>query len=184
MIKIQHLLDTTASIVNNYNQLLDATGGRFNIFQIIGVTTAETRLHSAFICELLNANGSHGLKDLPLKSFIQKCINKNDKDKVDEFVFQTSDSRSKVEHYIGITTPTEGGRIDIIVWDNENRAIIIENKIYAGDQDRQMLRYYNHSTKYKDSRLLYLSLDGKIPSEYSLGSEIFDYNTLSYLLVI
>lgn len=173
MNKIQNLLDKTASIVNKNNQLLDATGGRFNVFQIIGVTTAETRLHSAFIKELLDVQGSHGLKDKPLKAFIRKCLS-------DAFDFKTTNTLSKVEHSIGIKTATTGGRIDIIVWDSENRAIIIENKIYADDQEFQMLRYYNHSKTYADSRLIYLSLDGKIPSEYSLGSEIFDYKTLSY----
>lgn len=173
MNKLQNLLDKTASIVNKNNQLFDATGGRFNLFQVIGVTTAETRLHSAFLCELLDVKGSHGLKDKPLKAFIKKCFD-------DKFDFQTSNSISKVEHYIGIKTATTGGRIDITVWDNGNKAIIIENKIYAGDQESQMLRYYNHSKKYADSKLIYLSLDGKIPSELSMGGESFDYKTLSY----
>jgi len=173
MNKLQKLLDKTASIVNKNNQVLDATGGRFNVFQVIGVTTAETRLHSAFLAELLNVKGSHGLKDKPLKAFIGKCIDT-------EFDFQTTNAIGKVEHSIGIKTETKGGRIDIIVWDSENRAIIIENKIYAGDQEYQMLRYYNHSKIYTDSRLIYLSLDGKIPSEFSMGGELFDYKTLSY----
>jgi hypothetical protein len=169
----QIMLDKTASIVNKNNQLLDATGGRFNIFQVIGVTTAETRLHSAFLCELLNVNGSHGLKDKPLKSFIRLFFE-------DEFDFKTIKSISKSEHYIGVKTTTTGGRIDIIILDTEDRAIIIENKIYAEDQEYQMLRYFNHSKKYIDSKLIYLSLDGKIPSAYSLGNDEFDYMTLSY----
>ncbi len=173
MNKLQNLLDKTASIVNKNNQLLDATGGRFNVFQVIGVTTAETRLHSAFLTELLDVKGSHGLKDKPLKTFIRKCLDA-------EFDFQTVNAISKVEHSIGIKTATTGGRIDIIVWDNENKAIIIENKIYAGDQEYQMLRYYNHSKTYADSRLIYLSLDGKTPSNFSTGGETFDYKALSY----
>lgn len=173
MNKLQNLLNKTASIVNKNNELLDATGGRFNVFQIIGVTTAETRLHSAFLAELLNVKGSHGLKDKPLKAFIRKCLDT-------EFDFQTANAISKVEHSIGIKTATTGGRIDIVVWDNENKAIIIENKIHAEDQEYQMLRYYNHSKTYTDSRLIYLSLDGKIPSNFSTGGEVFDYKTLSY----
>ena len=145
---LQHLLDKIDSVVKKNNQLLDATGGRFNVFQIIGVTTDETRLHSAFINELLNVKGSHGLKDKPLKSFIRHCID-------DEFDFQTMDAVSKTEHYIGVKKQDEGGRIDIIIRDNNNRAIIIENKIYAGDQEFQMLRYQNHAKKnYADSRLI------------------------------
>lgn len=60
----------------------------------------------------------------------------------------------------------------------KNKAIIIENKIYAGDQEYQMLRYYNHSKTYADSRLIYLSLDGKTPSNFSTKSgETFDYKS-------
>lgn len=173
MNKYQNLLYKTALIVNKNNQLLDATGGRFNVFQVIGVTTAETRLHSAFLAELLDVKGSHGLKDKPLRAFIRKCLDA-------EFDFEISNAQSKVEHSIGIKTETTGGRIDIILRDSKNRAIIIENKIYASDQEYQMLRYYNHSKSYTDSRLVYLSLDGKIPSEFSMGGELFDYKTLSY----
>lgn len=173
MNKILHLLNKTNLIVNKYNQLLDNTGGRFNIFTIIGVTTEETRLHSAFICELLNPNGTHGLKDKPLKAFIKNCLD-------DDFSFQTTKAQSKTEYYIGSKTNDSGGKIDIIVKDNSNRAIIIENKINANDQEFQMLRYYNYSKHFTSSKLLYLSLDGKKPSEYSTGKDKFDYKTISY----
>ncbi|PZX20112.1 PD-(D/E)XK nuclease superfamily protein [Breznakibacter xylanolyticus] len=170
---IQDLLSNTALISKKSNQLLDATGGRFNIFQIIGLTTDETRLHSSFLCELLNVNGSHGLKDKPLKAFIKICLDK-------EFEFNVQNAISKVEYHIGEKTETSGGRIDIHIIDNENKAIIIENKIYANDQECQMLRYFNYSKKYSESRLIYLSLDGKLPSDFSLGGIPFDYIPLSY----
>lgn len=173
MNKILHLLNKTNTIVNKYSQLLDNTGGRFNVFKIIGVTTEETRLHSAFICELLNPNGTHGLKDKPLSAFIKNCLN-------DDFSFQTTKAQSKTEYYIGPKDKDSGGKIDIIVKDNSNRAIIIENKINASDQELQMLRYYNYSKHFTSSKLLYLSLDGKKPSEYSTGKENFDYKTISY----
>jgi len=173
MNKILHLLNKTNLIVNKYNQLLDNTGGRFNVFTIIGVTTEETRLHSAFICELLNPNGTHGLKDKPLKAFIKNCLD-------DDFNLQTTKAQSKTEYYIGPKTNDSGGKIDIIVKDNSNRAIIIENKINASDQEHQMLRYYNYSKHFTSSKLLYLSLDGKKPSEYSTGKDNLDYKTISY----
>ena len=177
MQKLQTLLDKTGTIVHKNNQLLDATGGRFNLFQIIGLTTAETRLHSALITELLDPIGSHGLKDKLLKAFIRLCLE-------DEFDFQTENAQSKSEHYIGVKTNTTGGQIDIIVRDNVNRAIIIENKIYAGDQEYQMLRYHNHAKNYASSRLIYLSLDGKLPTEYSTGGEMTDCKLLSYKIDI
>ena len=44
----------------------------------------------------------------------------------------------EVEKYIGRQTDSEGGRIDIYFTDGKH-SIIIENKIYAGDQHHQML---------------------------------------------
>ncbi len=170
---LRTLLNRIDAVVKSNNKVLDATGGRFNIFSVIGVTTEETRLHSAFIAELLNVNGTHGLKNKPLRAFIKTCLD-------DAFVFESAHAVCKVEHYIGPRTETTGGQIDIIVRDNCNRAIIIENKIYAGDQDSQMLRYFNHSKMYNESRLLYLSLDGKEPSDKSLAGADFPYKTLSY----
>jgi len=173
MIKIEYLLNQTNLIVNKYNQLLDNTGGRYNIFNILGVTTEETRLHSAFISELLNPKGTHGLKEKPLEAFIKHCLD-------DDFHFQSFSAISKTEFYIGPKTKESGGKIDIIVLDNNNSAIIIENKINASDQERQMLRYNNHSRIYNSSRLLYLSIDGKAPSDYSTAGIDFEYKTISY----
>lgn len=173
MNKIQSLLEKTNTIVSRYNQLLDNTGGRFNIFKVIGLSTEETRLHSAFLTELINPHGTHGLKDQFLAAFIKHCI----EDYID---FYTEDSKCEAEYYIGPKTETTGGKIDILIRDKINQAIIIENKINAPDQERQMLRYYNHSKSYNNARLIYLSLDGKDPSEYSTGKEHFEFKTISY----
>ena len=59
---------------------------------------------------------------------------------------------------------TEGGRIDLFLTDENRNHIIIENKIYAGDQENQILRYYNHS---QSADLFYLTLEGDEPFEYS-----------------
>jgi len=59
--KLQNLLTQISLINQKYSELLDATGGRFNMFGILGVNHYENT-HSAIICELLNPQGSHGLK--------------------------------------------------------------------------------------------------------------------------
>lgn len=46
-------------------------GESFNIFNTLGLKSEEVRLHSAFIGELLNPNGSHGASSLFLKAFLQ-----------------------------------------------------------------------------------------------------------------
>ena len=46
-------------------------GEFFNVFNTIGLRTEEVRLHSAFIAELLNPKGSHGLSHCFLQAFLE-----------------------------------------------------------------------------------------------------------------
>ena len=102
-------------------------GEKFNIFEILGLQTSEVRLHSAIIAELLNPKGNHGLGDKFLKAFIDDIIVKQL-----TFNMDTSSTEVIVEYSIGPISEdsTEGGRIDILLKDNEKQTIIIENKIY------------------------------------------------------
>ena len=66
----------------------------------------------------------------------------------------------------------------------QKRRIIIENKIFAGDQQNQLLRYYNFD---KQGILLYLTLNGNEPSEWSTNNEIQnnkDFHCISYKVFI
>lgn len=71
----------------------------------------------------------------------------------------------EVEKYLGRKTKTRGGRIDLYLTDGKD-SLVIENKIYAGDQDHQLYRYHN---EVPTAKLVYLTLDGKKPSDDSLG---------------
>lgn len=148
----------------------------FNIFKILGVQSRETRLHSALIAELLNPKGSHGLKNEPLKIFV-KSFGREIKD-----LFNYEKGDVKTEVFIGkIKDNITGGRIDILIRDNLN-TIIIENKIYAGDQENQLLRY-KRAYQPKDTLILYLTLDGHEASSISTNNEMqsgIDYFCLSY----
>ena len=75
----------------------------------------------------------------------------------------------------------EGGRLDIILMDKHKNAIVIENKIDAYDQHKQLLRYYNYCKKhFKNYRIIYLTKSGIDPSDDSCGKCEFDYWTASY----
>ena len=154
-------------------------GEHFNIFNVLDLTTDETRTHSAFIAELLDPNGSHGLGDQFLQSFV------NTIDCLKSWHFDTQSARVHKELSIGGKNEdcSEGGRIDIVVESN-GKAIIIENKIYAGDQEKQLVRYYNYGTKnYSNGiRLLYLTLNGDDASEYSHEKLVVneDYYAIAY----
>lgn len=163
----------------------------FNIFSILGLSSSEVRLHSSFISELLNPQGSHGMGSKLLSVFIEHL----EKSTNIPFHFDISnDVQVKVEYAIDggfiSNSGDEGGRIDILIEDINHHAIIIENKIYACDQDKQLLRYWNFCRKrYNDKfTILYLTLDGKLASDASVGriendklaKEGVDYISISY----
>ena len=126
---IQNLLKEISHIVSNEKTQQEERrkrGENFNIFKVLGLSTSEVRLHSAFLAELLNPNGSHGMGDSFLKSFLGTVIPDF------ESVFETTSSEVIVEYVIdNISMPDEehGGRIDILIRNNSHQAIIIENKI-------------------------------------------------------
>ena len=150
-------------------------GESFNIFNTVGLKSEEVRLHSAFIGELLNPNGSHGASSLFLKAFLE--VIGIDRD----YINCEACSANILERVIGTVTKTEGGRIDIIIEDGSH-AVIIENKIYASDQCNQLLRYHNYGKKHFPNgyELLYLTLDGHDPSDCSMGNKKFDHKAISY----
>jgi hypothetical protein len=171
---IQNILNQI-SIINKKNaEIMEASGGRFNMFGVLGVDHYENT-HSAIICEFLNPKGSHGLKDQFLKAFIEQYVNQNI-DSTDFFrLFITKEAKAVTEY------PTQVGRIDILIEDNNGRAIIIENKIYAIDQWEQLSRYNKFAlAKYKTGNyiILYLTLNGVEASEQS--SKDVDYFKISH----
>jgi len=136
----------------------------FNLFNIFFLNNVET-IHSLFIAELLRPNGRHKQGNLFLELFL-KQLKINDFEITKEIIVET-------EHYAGQIDLNydEGGRIDIVIYNTKGQAIFIENKIYAGDQKKQLIRYYNYSKKFINPRLYYLTLFGTSPSEYSIKSE-------------
>lgn len=149
-------------------------GENFNVFKTLGLATDEVRLHSSFLAELLNSRGTHGLANKYLDAFMQIVI----KDK--DFEFDSTNATVEVEKVIGYKTESEGGRIDIVITDRNENAIIIENKINAGDQECQLLRYHNWGKNKKSHKLVYLTKEGNEPSETSTKKKCFDYVCISY----
>jgi hypothetical protein len=160
----KNLLDQVNAINARYKKINELTGENFNVFRILKLDSSEVRMHSAFIAELLNPDGSHGQKDIFLSLFIKVfCFKNNPIDAVS--------CKVKVEDYIGQISEDkmQGGRIDIIIRDKYDHQIVIENKIYARDQEHQLSRYFNNSSM---ADIIYLTLDGKPPSDNSKGEMI------------
>lgn len=151
-------------------------GEAFNIFRTCGINHYENT-HSAILAEWLDPRGSHGQGDLFLKSFIRSLFSIDDAIDTSWFAdeFDTNHARVSTEYSTAV------GRFDILIEDASGKAIILENKIYAQDQDEQLKRYNQFAReKYgRDGyRLVYLTLDGHEASEQS-GDGV-DYLCISY----
>lgn len=101
-------------------------GECFNIFQILGVSTSEVRLHSAFLAELLNPNASHGLLSKFLSSFLDNVIRRENA----PFEFDVDSAKVSVEYNVGSISDdySEGGRIDLMVQDKNKQTIIMRTR--------------------------------------------------------
>lgn len=159
--EFQNLFGQVNSLISKYKKVNELTGEHFNVFKILKLESSEVRMHSAFIAELLNPKGSHGQKDVFLKLFIKSFCFKGAE-------IDTGSCTVEIEKHAGLINEdrTEGGRMDIFISDKYKNHIIIENKIYAGDQHNQLVRYHQHS---EQADILYLTLNGNKPSENSYG---------------
>ena len=94
----------------------------------------EEMMHSSVIASLLDTRGAHGQKCRFLELFLG-CLPERFKS------FDTSGARTACERYIGQKTEDSGGRGDICIENSIGQMIVIENKIFSGDQEHQILRY-------------------------------------------
>lgn len=157
---IQQLIQIASEIEQKYAAKKANSGEDFNVFKILKVESNEVSTHSAFLAEILNPAGSHGQKEKFLKLFCEQFAITN---------FDPKSAKVEIERHVGHISEdySEGGFIDIIATDSNRNSIIIENKIYAGDQPNQLLRYHKAFPK---SQILYLTLYGSEPSNESLGT--------------
>ena len=153
-------------------------GENYNLFSILSIERYELK-HSALIANLLDPKGSHGCGDAFLRAFFEIAL------KGTAYPFESSSPDSCTEHYTGPIAGDTGGRIDILVKSSQY-GLIIENKIYAGDQDKQLTRYDNYGKEIfgADGYLLvYLTLYGYDASKESTATksaEEVGYLRLSY----
>ncbi len=165
------LLSEVKTIVNSYSRINRLSGQNFNLFTLLRKESDEVRLHSKFISELLDPNGSHQQGTLFLDSFLDKIQIKN---------FETKNATSSIEYYTGVINKSKdvGGNIDILLRSQNNKVIKIENKIYAKEQENQLLRYHNFQ---KDGHLIFLTLRGKRSNNHKdLSDKNISYQQISY----
>jgi len=125
----------------------------FNLFSVLRSSSDEVRLHSRFLAFLLDPKAAHNQGTALLALLLKR---------LDIPGFDLENTTVEVEYQ----------NIDILVRNQSGQAVIIENKIYAGDQDEQLWRYYQQMQEegYREIWTTYLTLDGAEPSEQSRKS--------------
>lgn len=133
---------------------------QYNLFSVLRSDSDEVRLHSRFLVDILSPEGSHNYGEIFLNDLLQRLS-----------ISLTGDIKVDCEYK----------NIDILIR-SPDTAVIIENKIYAGDQDKQLQRYYEtmRNEGYINIYLFYLTLDGKSASDQSIGTLQDKVSNLSY----
>lgn len=141
---------------------LEALLDRFNIFEAVGMERQEIR-HSKFLAFLLDPNESHHMGDAFVKRLLQRAV----MDSPSATASITSFEREPWD-LKDLSVWREWRNLDIFMVDEQRKlAVVIENKIDAGEHGDQLDRYYEAvRQEYPDYRLLalYLTLNGDEPS--------------------
>ena len=172
---LSNLLPKVIPIREKYKTLEEIQATHFNIFSILRKEHDEVYLHSRFIYELLNPKAEHKQKEKFLKEFF--TILSKDKKELANFFSDDELSTISVER--------ERDHIDILI-SNNDKAIIIENKIREEYGDNQLSGYKDTVKKegYKEENIktVYLTLDGGEVTEENESDETVRKETvlLSY----
>lgn len=145
------LLKATARINREHAATARDERRAFNVFTLLRPPEDEVHLHSRFLYELLNPQGTHGMGARFLALFLDQV------------------GCSGLD-LAAVSVEREHQNVDLLVADGR-RALIIENKIHAADRPGQLLRYYRaaRAEGFEDVTLLYLTLYGDDPGPESVG---------------
>ena len=150
----------------------------FNVCRLCKVDHYENA-HSRIIAEFLNPRGTHGIGDVFLRLFLRQPVIA---DYLKRQGFPEDDGFHGWETMESAMVVAEeafpDGRCDIAIhW--RGWCIVIENKIYAADQARQLERYAKAVLRTGEKPIvLYLTLDGHSAGTDSVGD--VNYKGISY----
>jgi hypothetical protein len=156
-----------------------AQHAHFNVFTTLLKAGDEVRLHTRFLFMLLNEKGKHDCERLFIELFCDVLSELGAINHAGEaFVFPTSDGgvagfglkeffrglkADKIIHANNEEARGDYGRFDLY-FEYENHIVLIENKVWAREQDEQVEKYAKFLKEQKPGKkalLLYLTLDGK-----------------------
>lgn len=160
MNRIQEKILYDLKLIYSKHEILKQVKSSFNIFSLLVNIYDEVNLHSKMIYGILTEEKYGNTFLLSLINIIGIPI--------------PPDTSSQDITFLNIEREknTKLGRIDIFISfqiNNDNYNIVIENKIWAKDQPKQMVRYIEFLKNYHKSKnyVFYLTLDGHEPSEES-----------------
>lgn len=152
----------------------------FNVFSILRRDDEEVGLHSKFLAALLSPTGSHCM-DTFQKLFIDQVLNVAAQNREWKRQPLCPNQLYMCQTEVAIK---DSGRIDIVLKNHAN-IIVIENKINAYDQKKQLQRYFeaciNMGYASENIHILYLNKYGDPVSDFGRGNlENSDFAQISY----
>jgi hypothetical protein len=150
----------------------------FNIFRVLHVERKEVLTHSPFSANLFDPSGSHAQGNLFLRCLFERLKSKK--------VRGLPELKPEQTWIVQTEQKTDTGRLDIVIYSYVLATrIVIENKIGARDQERQLQRYHKQMQALKNvfwrcRLLLYLTPEGRRSEEADASEEKPDYICLSY----
>lgn len=110
--------------------------------------------HSAFLAWLFDMNESHGLKQFPLLQLLKIVIKRGFQEHVENDLFNEVSAiyNESIIFYsmeVSREVSLKGGRPDLVICcetrigiNDRKMNVVVENKVYAGENDSQTVRYY------------------------------------------
>ena len=186
--KLNHLVNISKSLIEVRKKIkeeMEKLPPQFNILNLIRRKNSESRLltyepyNSNLLYQLLNIKK----KNINFVKLFLEFMNGKFENKID--LNNINWKKAIIDKEYGVKVEKEdkttNRRIDLIIFYNDNNkeksfAVIIENKTKreTGDQDSQIKDYYDKISKnYKNVYAIYLTPEGKLPSENSLPEEYY-----------
>ena len=154
-----HLKTGMISVLALRDEIEKAEAPRYNVLELLGMAHDEDRMHTPFLADLFNPHGRHGQGHLFLRELLVQCADKMGFPRPAREVDAT-------EWFVETQRTTSYGNLDMVISCPELRyLLVIENKIYAGEQEGQIRRYYDwmetRGRFYGQRALIYLTPDGR-----------------------
>lgn len=153
---MRKLVEKAIPIIKKYEEENIKNGYGNNIYSLLNAERDEVMTHEGTIYSIFQNQYNHEIKQKLFSAFMIAMD-------LEEKYYYTEWDVEK-EYFIG------DGRIDLFFHSCDNTlAVVVELKIDAEDQENQLTRYYNFvkRSNYVDFEIVYLTLDGREPSEQS-----------------